>query len=113
LIAALCCGCLDFVMRIARTGVDALRLALAREQLGVDPVSPPAKRAPGILHTLFVSREPLGHETESPQAKKKPGVLHILFVSREPLGFEPVPPPARRRSRLAALFAPERLDDSP
>ena len=73
-------------MRYARAVLDALRLAFSRDTLGHE--SPPAAAAPA-----------------------RRGVLHVLLVSREPLGEEPAAPP--RRSRLAALFAPEKLDDSP
>ena len=134
LIAAAACGCLDSVIRIVRAAADVLRLAIAREKLGDAPPSPPSgvsPSTPGVLHVLFVSREPL--ETEPvPPPRPRRSLLHALFAP-EPLPFDPVPPPAprpgsrpaplpfdpvpqaapRRRSRLAALLAPEKLDDVP
>ena len=111
---------------------DVLRLAITREKLGDAPpslpsaVSPPA---PGVLHVLFVSREPLGTDPEPPPRARR-SLLHALFAPEalpfdpvappaprsgsrpEPLPFDPVPQAApRRRSRLAALLAPEKLDD--
>jgi hypothetical protein len=115
LIAAAACGCLNSVIRIVRAAADVLRLALAREKLGDAPPSPPSAvspPAPGVLHVLFVSREPLGTEPEPPTRSRR-SLLSALF-SREQLPFDPVPQAApRRRSRLAALFVPEKLDESP
>ncbi len=101
-------------MRIARAVLDALRLALARDSLGAEPAptTEPAPRAHGVLHVLFLSREPLGEEPEEPPRPRR-GILRMLLAPEE-LPRDPTPPPApRRRSRLAALFAFERLDDSP
>lgn len=115
LIAAVACGCLVFVIRIVRAAADVLRLAIAREKLGDADPSPPtgvSPRAPGVLHVLFVSREPLGSEPEAPP-RPRGSLLRALFA-RESLPFDPVPAAdARRRSRLAALLAPEKLDDTP
>lgn len=113
LIVALCCGCLDFVIRIARVVVDAFRLALARDRLGAAPPAPatPPRKLRGVLHVLFVSREPLGVEPEPP---RPPRSLLRTLLAPERLPLDPEPPPApRRRGRLAALLAPEKLDDSP
>ena len=119
------------MIRFVRAAVDVLRLAIAREKLGdappsaTPPVSPPT---PGVLHVLFVSREPLGTEPESPPRRRR-SLLRLLFapeplpvdpvpdlvprVGRAPdlLPFDPVPAAPPRRSRLAALLAPEKLDD--
>lgn len=100
-------------MRIARVAVDILRLAFARDRLDSDPVpaAAPARKSPGVLHVLFVSREPLGVEVEPPRARRS--VLRTLFA-RETLPLDPEPAPAARRTgRVAALFAPEKLDDAP
>jgi hypothetical protein len=113
LIVAVCCGCLDFVTRIARAALDVLRLALARDRLGSEPApsTPSARKPLGVIHVLFVSREPLGFEPVPPRAARS--VLRTIFAP-EKLPLDPEPAPAtRRRSRLAALFAPEKLDDSP
>ena len=122
------------MIRIVRAAADVLRLAIAREKLGDAPPSPPSAVSPparGVLHVLFVSREPLGTEPEPPPRPRR-SLLHALFAP-ERLPFDPVPPPeakprsrpeslpfdpvpptaARRRSRLAALLAPEKLDDVP
>ncbi len=102
-------------MRFARAVLDALRLALARDELGREapavgaPAAPPS---PGVLHVLLVSREPLGSLPELPGAPHF-SLLRSLFA-REALPFEPEPPSApRSRGRLAALFGLEKLDDSP
>ena len=113
LIVAVCCGCLIFVIRIARVVVDAFRLALARDRLGAPPplpTTPPRKRR-GVLHVLFVSREPLGVDPEPPHPPRS--LLRILFAP-ERLPLDPEPPAGpRRRGWLAALLAPEKLDDAP
>jgi hypothetical protein len=63
-----------------------------------------------VLHVLFVSTEPLGTE---PERRTRRSLLHTLFAPETlPLDPEPGPPP-RRRGRLAALLAPEKLDDAP
>lgn len=93
-------------MRIARAAFDVLRLAVARDRLDSEPAAPPRK-TPGVLHLLFVSREPLGLEPEPPRTRRS--LLRTLFA-REELPVDPEPAPARRKGRLAALFAPERLD---
>ena len=100
------------MIRFARAVLDALRLAFARDSLGHEP--PPAAGAParrGVLHVLLVSREPLGEEPAAPPREGRP-LLRWVF-GHETLPLDPEPPRAARRSRLAALFAPEKLDDSP
>ena len=87
MIAAVRCDCLNFVIRLVRAVLDGLRLALARDTLGPAPAddAEPARRS--VFRTL---------------------------IAPEVLPRDPEPPPApRRRGRLAALFAFERLDDSP
>ena len=114
MIAAVRCDCLDCVIRLVRTVIDGLRLALARDTLGPAPAhdAEPARRSHGILHVLFVSREPLGTAPEEPPRLRR-SVLRAVLAP-EVLPRDPEPPPApRRRGRLAALFAFERLDDSP
>ena len=114
MIAAVRCDCLNFVIRLVRAVLDGLRLALARDTLGPAPAddAEPARRSPGILHVLFVSREPLGTAPEEPPRPRR-SVFRTL-IAPEVLPRDPEPPPApRRRGRLAALFAFERLDDSP
>jgi hypothetical protein len=99
------------VIRFARALVDAFRLALARDRLGPAPAAQGtvAPRTPGILHLLLVSREPLGIEPESPRRSRS--VVRTIFAP-EKLPFDPEPAPAQpRRGRLAALLAPEQLDD--
>ncbi len=98
---------------IARAALEVVRLAFARDSLGE---APPAERGSakppgaGILHVLFVSREPLGEEPPAAGRPRRP-LLRWLFAPDE-LPFDPVPPePPRRRGRVAALFAPEKLDD--
>jgi hypothetical protein len=61
---------------------------------------------------LVLGREALGELPAPPSAAARRGVLHLLFVSREPLPFDPEPTRPTRRGWLAALFAPEKLDDS-
>jgi hypothetical protein len=100
-------------MRMLRGGIELVRLALSRETLGEPPPAsaPPAGPRHRVLHLLFVSREPLGEEPVPPPREGK----HLLrwIFGREVLPEDPVAPRARR-SRLAALFAPEKLeDDSP
>jgi hypothetical protein len=110
LIVAVRCGCLDFVIRIARAAFDILRLALARDHLGTEGVSTaPARRSPGILHILFVSREPLGLEPVPPRARAS--LLRTLFAP-EKLPLDPEPAPAAQR-RVSGLFAAEKLGDAP
>jgi hypothetical protein len=102
-------------MRIARAIAEAVRLAFARDTLGREaPPSPDtaAPPAPGVLHVLFVSREPLGHEPEAPPQDGRPVLRWIFGIEALPRDPEPPPGPPRR-SRLAALLAPEKLDDSP
>lgn len=100
------------MLRFLRTAVEIFRLAFSRDRLGVDAAPPPGARRkhPGVLHVLFVSREPLGFEPEAPPARHS--VLRTIFAP-ETLPLDPEPPRAARRGRLAALFAPERLDDPP
>jgi hypothetical protein len=99
-------------MRIARAIAEAVRLAFARDTLGKEEPSRAGPAAPGVLHVLFVSREPLGLEPEPPPRDGRP-LLRWIFGFEE-LPRDPVPPPGPpRRSRLAALLAPEKLDDSP
>jgi hypothetical protein len=79
---------------------SALRAIFAREVLPLDPEPPARPRAPRIRETLPFDPEP-------PPRPRAAGL-------RETLPLDPVPPPApRRRGRLAALFALEKLDDSP
>lgn len=102
-------------MRIARAIAEALRLAFAREELGREERPAPggaAPAAPGVLHVLFVSREPLGVEPEPPRDERRPVWRWLFGVDELPLDPEPAPG-SPRRSRLAALLAPEKLDDSP
>jgi hypothetical protein len=99
-------------MHLARAVMEALRLAFARDTLGHE--APPAAATPaakGVLHVLLVSREPLGEESAPPPREGRP-LLRWIF-GRETLPHDPEPPRAARRSRLAALFAPEKLDGSP
>jgi hypothetical protein len=112
LIVAVRCGCLNFVMRIARAAVDLLRLTFARERLDSAPAPAAQERkSPGVVHVLFVSREPLAVEPEAPRASRS--LLRVLFApERLPLDPEPAPA-ARRKGRLAALFAAEQLGDPP
>jgi hypothetical protein len=113
LIVAARCGCLEIVMHLARAAVEILRLAVARDRLGPPPEvsAEPPKKPDGVLHLLFVSREPLGSEPEAPHAPRS--IFRTLFAP-EQLPFDPEPPrPARGRGRLAALLAPEKLDDAP
>lgn len=115
LIAAVGCGCLFCVKDIVRTVLEVLRLAVSRESLGAPPpaAGTPARRAaPGILHVLFVSREPLGEEPAAPARPRRPLLRWLLAPEELPLD-PPAPAPPRRRGRLAALLAPEKLDDSP
>jgi hypothetical protein len=102
------------VIRIARAIVEAVRLAFARDTLGREEPpgagSAPAP-APGVVHVLFVSREPLGHEPEPPPRNGRPLLRWIFGIEELPRDPEPPRGPPRR-SRLAALLAPEKLDDS-
>ena len=98
-------------MRMKRAVVEILRLAVARDRLDPAPVpsSEPPRASEGVLHVLFVSREPLGVE---PEQRTRRSLLHALFAP-EALPLDPeLAPPARRRGRLAALLAPEKLDDA-
>lgn len=99
-------------MRIARAALEILKLAVARDRLGPPPEEPaaPPRKPDGVVHVLFVSREPLGLEPEAPRARRS--LLRTLFA-REPLPMDPVPARPARRSRIAALLAPEKLDDAP
>lgn len=96
-------------MRLARAVVDALRLAFARDTLGHEPPASAGPAPKGVLHVLLVSREPLGEEPPAAPRAGRP-LLRWIF-GREELPLDPEPPRAARRSRLAALFAPEKLDD--
>ena len=99
-------------MRLARAVMEALRLAFAGDTLGHE--APPTAATPaakGVLHVLLVSREPLGEEPVPPPREGRP-LLRWIF-GRETLPRDPERPRAARRSRLAALLAPEKLDDSP
>jgi hypothetical protein len=99
-------------MRLARAVMEALRLALARDTLArEEPSGGAAPAAKGVLHVLLVSREPLGEEPAPPPREGRP-LLRWIF-GREELPLDPEAPRAPRRSRLAALLAPEKLDDSP
>lgn len=115
LIAAVGCGCLICVKDIVRTVLEVLRLAVSRESLGTPPRAgdvPPRRSAPGVLHVLFISREPLGVEPPAPARPRRPLLRWLL--APEPLPLDPPEPaPPRRRGRLAALLAPEKLDDAP
>lgn len=97
-------------MRFVRAVLEVLRLALSRERLGTEAGPPPggARTTHGVLHVLLVSREPLGFDPERPRVRRS--VLRTIFAP-ERLPLDPEPPAARRRGRLAALLAPERLDD--
>jgi hypothetical protein len=100
-------------MHPARAVLEALRLAFARDRLGSE--EPPAAARPrkGVLHVLLVSREPLGEEPEPPPPPREGRPLLRWIFGREDLPLDPEPPRAPRRGRLAALFAAEKLDDSP
>ncbi len=98
-------------MRLVRAVLEAVRLAFARDTLGEEPAPQGAADAPpkGVVHVLLVSREPLGEEPEAPPREGRPILRWIL--GRQELPLDPEPPRAARRSRLGALFAPEKLDD--
>jgi hypothetical protein len=128
------------VRRLARVAIEVARLACSRERLeeapavstpetsrrnarrllrglfAIEPLptDPPGPAAPprrGSLHSIFAP-EPLPTDVPGPAAPPRRRWLHWIFAP-EPLPRDPVPPRRRRPSRLAALFAPEKLDDSP
>lgn len=137
LIAAVGCGLLRLVTRIARAALEILRLTVARETLGaasasaacgprrepfrflrlligneplpMDPPAPPRRRHRSIVALL--APEPLPYDDPPPPAAHRRSWLAALLAP-EPLPHDPAPRALRRLSRLAALFAPEKLDDS-
>jgi hypothetical protein len=113
LIAAVRCDCLSFVKAMVRAALEVFRLTVARESLDAPRSAsdaPERRSRPGILHVLFFSREPLGEEPAGPARPHRPLLRWLL--APEQLPYDPVPPePPHRRGRLAALLAPEHLDD--
>jgi hypothetical protein len=124
------------VKRIARVATEVLRLTFARESLGDEAGSPTRKpRAPGRFLRLLFAIEPLPMDPPAasrrratplgglfasealpqdpaPPSRNKPrGLFHALFAP-ERLPQDPAPAAAPRASRLAKLFALEKLDDS-
>jgi hypothetical protein len=128
------------VRRIARAAIDIIRLTFAREKLGDAAGSPPgpARSAStrGRFLPMLFAIEPLASEPPAPPRPRHPSLVSLVLgrealpvepersrraphlglralVAPEPLPLDPVPPPApRRKGWLAALFAPESLEDS-
>jgi hypothetical protein len=97
-------------MRFVRAAIDAVRLILAREVLEEVPApAPRPERAPRRFLRLLLAIEPLPLDPPAPRRRR--AFLGALFAP-EPLPHDPVSAAPRRRSRLWALFALERLDDS-
>jgi hypothetical protein len=121
------------VRRIARAAIDIIRLTFARERLGDAagsapvpargsshflrmlvaierlPEDPPAPPRPRRAPLLF--RETLPVDPEPPPVARARRLTLRSLLARERLPLDPVPPARRRRNRLAALFAPESLDE--
>ncbi|HEX9401470.1 MAG TPA: hypothetical protein VF912_15275 [Anaeromyxobacter sp.] len=97
--------------RIARAAVEILRLTFAHEAIGEPPSTsaPGSRRAAGrLLRAVFAPETLAMDPPEAPRESR--GILHWIFAPEQlPLDPEPA---AKRTSRLAALFAPEKLDDS-
>jgi hypothetical protein len=126
------------VRRIARAAIDIIRLTFARDRLGdaaghgpepaaraprrflrvllaleplpLDPPAPARPRRASLLRAALAP-EPLPEDPVPPAAPAHPRLGLRALLAPEPLPLDPVPPARRRPSRLAALFAPERLDD--
>jgi len=98
------------VIRIARAALEILRLTIARERLGGELAPAPAgSHRPRRLLRLLFAIEPLPLDPPAPSRRR--GSLLAALLTPEPLPRDPVASaPSRRRSRLAALFAPEKLD---
>ncbi len=99
--------------RIVRAALEIFRLAVARDTLAeAGPASARADAPPrgGLVRAVF-ARETL--EVEPPAGGREPRPILRWLLAPEELPFDPEPPRARRRGRLAALLAPEKLDDSP
>jgi hypothetical protein len=125
------------VRRIARAAIDIIRLTFARERLGdvAGPGPETAARAPRRFLRMLLAIEPLPLDPPAPAQRHRASLLGAVLgperlaeepvpppaarprlglralLAPEPLPLDPVSPARRRQSRLAALFAPERLDD--
>jgi hypothetical protein len=87
-----------------------LRMLFGIEPLPLDPPAPPRPPRTSLLGAALAP-EPLPVDPEPPPAPARPRLGLGALLAPEPLPLDPVVQAPRRRSRLAALFAPESLED--